>query len=339
MRFEREIEHMLRRVLHSQGPLHLLDVLWWKDERRCSVIIEARFDGDYRSRVHINLGELTYRERDDFVGRNQGHLNLQSMWSRMAEDFRMQQAAREQDEALRVLAMAAPDQQTFYGIAEYAQTVRRHVEQYHTTPARFDLDGPEVYSSARPIQMRAQEVRERIGRELTNRFDRMATDMLRVRQSTTTTVAGEASEITAEAVRQALETLSRNGMPLRFAADFGMGEPYAVWNPPGSISRDVGTKEAQEKGKKLLMEHLTDDQRQDYEKTKTFTVTAQSGTKYRIREGRQMNIDVLDESGQRKGGICFLPEGQLVAGDCMLAQKIALETCEDLALSVANKFG
>jgi hypothetical protein len=35
---------------------------------------------------------------------------------------------------------------------------------------------------------------------------------------------------------------------------------------------------------------------------------------------------------------CFLPTGQLVAADIMLAQKIALETNEHKALAVANGF-
>ena len=34
----------------------------------------------------------------------------------------------------------------------------------------------------------------------------------------------------------------------------------------------------------------------------------------------------------------FMPLGQLVAGDVMLAQKIALETNESAALAVANRF-
>jgi hypothetical protein len=37
-------------------------------------------------------------------------------------------------------------------------------------------------------------------------------------------------------------------------------------------------------------------------------------------------------------GWCFVPEGGLVAGDVMLAQKIALETNERAALAVANRF-
>jgi hypothetical protein len=34
---------------------------------------------------------------------------------------------------------------------------------------------------------------------------------------------------------------------------------------------------------------------------------------------------------------CFVPEGNLVAGDVMLAQKIALETNERAALAVAYR--
>jgi hypothetical protein len=37
-------------------------------------------------------------------------------------------------------------------------------------------------------------------------------------------------------------------------------------------------------------------------------------------------------------GWCFVPRGPLVAGDVMLAQKIALETDESGALAVAKNF-
>ena len=36
--------------------------------------------------------------------------------------------------------------------------------------------------------------------------------------------------------------------------------------------------------------------------------------------------------------LCFMPEGGLVVGDMMLAQKLALELFESDALEVANKF-
>ena len=50
------------------------------------------------------------------------------------------------------------------------------------------------------------------------------------------------------------------------------------------------------------------------------------------------NVYQLDDAGRPKVGWCFLPAGQLVAADIMLAQKIALETNEHNALAVANGF-
>ncbi len=46
----------------------------------------------------------------------------------------------------------------------------------------------------------------------------------------------------------------------------------------------------------------------------------------------------MDAAGRPKAGWCFAPAGYLVAGDIMLAQKIALETDESGALAVANAF-
>jgi len=52
-----------------------------------------------------------------------------------------------------------------------------------------------------------------------------------------------------------------------------------------------------------------------------------------------MNIDELDSAGNKVCEWCFLPEGNLAAGDVMLAQKIALETFESEALAIANQGG
>jgi hypothetical protein len=51
-----------------------------------------------------------------------------------------------------------------------------------------------------------------------------------------------------------------------------------------------------------------------------------------------MNIHELDGAGRPRAGWCFAPKGHLVAGDVMLAQKIALEIDERRALAVANRF-
>jgi hypothetical protein len=53
--------------------------------------------------------------------------------------------------------------------------------------------------------------------------------------------------------------------------------------------------------------------------------------------GMMMNIDQLDSAGNRVCQWCFAPEGELAAGDCMLAQKIALETFETKVLAIANR--
>jgi hypothetical protein len=88
----------------------------------------------------------------------------------------------------------------------------------------------------------------------------------------------------------------------------------------------------------LLKEWLSPAQLAQYESKGHFEVTgSHSGKRYRIRRGGQMNIDELDERGTRVAVWCFGPEGQLPAGDVMLAQKIALETEEQAALTVGNR--
>jgi hypothetical protein len=58
----------------------------------------------------------------------------------------------------------------------------------------------------------------------------------------------------------------------------------------------------------------------------------------RIYHGNGANVIELDDAALPRTGWCFLPSDHLVAGDVMLAQKIALETDERGALALANKF-
>lgn len=106
-----------------------------------------------------------------------------------------------------------------------------------------------------------------------------------------------------------------------------------------AISSDIGSRRAQERGLQLLKENLTVAQRRQYEKHGYFDVTGgKTGKRYRIRHGRQMNIEQLDRNGRRVCGWCFFPQGSLVSGDVMLAQKTALELFEADALRIANRF-
>jgi hypothetical protein len=101
-----------------------------------------------------------------------------------------------------------------------------------------------------------------------------------------------------------------------------------------------GYGEREARGIKLLREWLSPEQFAQYDARSYFEVTGcHSGTRYRISHGTSMNIHELDGAGRPHVGWCFAPKGHLVAGDVMLAQKIALETDERGALAVANRFG
>jgi hypothetical protein len=100
-----------------------------------------------------------------------------------------------------------------------------------------------------------------------------------------------------------------------------------------------GYCEREARGLELLKEWLSPEQFAQYDAKSYFEVTGcHSGKRYRINHGTSMNIHELDGAGRPRVGWCFAPKGYLVAGDVMLAQKIALETDERGALAVANKF-
>jgi hypothetical protein len=106
------------------------------------------------------------------------------------------------------------------------------------------------------------------------------------------------------------------------------------------IRRNEAERElAEHRGIQLLLENLTEEQKAEYKFKRYFHVKGgDTGNRYRIHHGRQMNINHVSEDGRSLMGYCFLPQGGLVAGDCMLAQKTALELFERDALKVANKF-
>jgi hypothetical protein len=100
-----------------------------------------------------------------------------------------------------------------------------------------------------------------------------------------------------------------------------------------------GYGEREARGLELLKEWLSPEQFAQYDAKSYFEVTGcDSRKRYRISHGTSMNIHELDGAGRPRIGLCFAPKGYLVAGDVMLAQKIALETDERGALAVANKF-
>jgi hypothetical protein len=96
--------------------------------------------------------------------------------------------------------------------------------------------------------------------------------------------------------------------------------------------------ESEARGLKLLKEWLSPAQLITYQKHRYFEVVGcDSGALYRIHHGTQGNIEQIDALGRPVCRWCFAPEDTSVAGDVMLAQKIALETYESGALGLANR--
>jgi len=95
----------------------------------------------------------------------------------------------------------------------------------------------------------------------------------------------------------------------------------------------------EQRGLKLLREWLSREQLAQYDAHRYFEVIGcHTGKRYRIYHGNGANVIELDDSARAKTGWCFVPCDHLVAGDVMLAQKIALETDEQSALAAANNF-
>jgi hypothetical protein len=108
----------------------------------------------------------------------------------------------------------------------------------------------------------------------------------------------------------------------------------------GKLYRRFSEENSSEaRGLRLLRSWLSEQQREQFDTKGYFDVVGcHSGTRYRIRYGTAMNVHELDEADNFRIGWCFVPDGSLVAGDVMLAQKIALETSERAALKVAKRF-
>jgi hypothetical protein len=89
---------------------------------------------------------------------------------------------------------------------------------------------------------------------------------------------------------------------------------------------------------RLLAENLPQAQLEQFKDRGYFLVTGgDTGKRYRIWRGYQMNVEELDRNGNRSHVLCFMPEGHLAEGDVMLAQKLALELFESEALKIANR--
>jgi hypothetical protein len=119
---------------------------------------------------------------------------------------------------------------------------------------------------------------------------------------------------------------------------FGMAR-LSAWLAMAT-SRFRSRRNANKRAAELLREALNPDQRAQYDRKGDFDVIGgQSGKRYRIKNGSQMNVDELSAAGTRVRVLCFVPQGGLPMGDIHLAQKLALELMEDETLKVARSGG
>lgn len=97
--------------------------------------------------------------------------------------------------------------------------------------------------------------------------------------------------------------------------------------------------EARQRSRELLLEHLTDAQRETFEKNQWFVVQGgKSKKEYRIRtsSGYTGNIDEM-RSDKVVARWCFHASYEIPEYDHYLSQKIALELDEERFLKIANR--
>lgn len=104
------------------------------------------------------------------------------------------------------------------------------------------------------------------------------------------------------------------------------------------VASDLKKKaRAVRKAKKLLTEHLTDEQLQSLAEKDYFELESSSGRRYRIYRGIQRNITELDAQGREFNRLCaHSNEMNMPAEDHILVQKLMLETDESGFRKIAN---
>jgi len=137
-----------------------------------------------------------------------------------------------------------------------------------------------------------------------------------------------------EAVKAIVQSRASNQMSVFRQSVQGLVRLLLV----ADASRHGAEKCARERAIQLLKQNLSPVQLEQYNRSGHFDVIGgDTGRRYRIRRGHQMNVELLDRNDRRVCRLCFMPEGTLAAGDIMLAQKIARELFEVEAFKVANK--
>lgn len=96
-------------------------------------------------------------------------------------------------------------------------------------------------------------------------------------------------------------------------------------------------EEAEARAEELLKASLTEPQRQEYAKDKSFTIISKDGNRtYRVKKGWSHNVERIDAEGKKIHTLCAHPQQPVPLADNQLAQKLMLEHDEDTFLKMAN---
>lgn len=362
------LERVRLRVPH--GAYYCAVEVWWS--------LEPQIKGHPREDIHqvasvtvqpgSALARLNFGSHDYDATR---------VWSEVYEAHYLREMERGADRVVQALAAAAVVGHRSVpspGVLEYlrssAQQVREHARQFHRDVRDLDegthlvpqqpdetfaTDG-HTFTATYPATVvhvrRDEPVPEPLLASLRAVVDEHARQMMEdIRETlgagamTSTSPASMTVATLQETMVSAIEALGQR--PTRQQAEpFPEAPPVSgttVNDDPVLLMRWLvdlfKTTPAEERAMALFREHLTPEQRKSYDERASFEVRGgTTGRRYRIQHGRQMNIAVLDDQGRAVQGLCFVPEGALPTGDCMLAQKLALELDEERALAVANEF-
>lgn len=92
---------------------------------------------------------------------------------------------------------------------------------------------------------------------------------------------------------------------------------------------------AKQRARKLLVDHLSKDQRDSYEKQGFFYLYTKDKC-YRIDQGTHGNVKLIEQKTKKVIGSYCIQPNDVPAEDAMLAQKLYIEMCEEEFIKRAN---
>lgn len=152
--------------------------------------------------------------------------------------------------------------------------------------------------------------------------------------SNATTMTGAAWDYWVTTALGTTNTLTGTYRPDPLTED-QLRQQRAQWEERQARER-ADREEAVKRAETLLHGALTRHQRQMLKSRRRFYVRSQHGRRYEIERGHHANVYEVDRRGRRLARLCIYTTGGTPEGDCMLAQKLHLQSNEDEFRRVAH---